>query len=257
MKKNIVLFFLIACFFSVSGQKAGEWLALTPISLEAPALSSVKNVDGKVFTDDMLLEYSGLNVGQMIPVAGKNENVSRELKWDKARMEQDTITVPVQNRTTLYYYAVYLSNDQWIKGELKFHLFGNAEIYIDGQKKLTYGENKAADKSVSCELVPGKHTIIVKTISQGGKAFCCNFKPLTKGTENAVRFSISPERGKDIYDILNGKKIESAKLSPTGKYALIRMRETAGGKNSYTTTIYRVADKQVVYAVGNNMMSPQ
>ena len=75
MKKNIVLFFLIACFFSVSGQKAGEWLALTPISLEAPALSSVKNVDGKVFTDDMLLEYSGLNVGQMIPVAGKNENV--------------------------------------------------------------------------------------------------------------------------------------------------------------------------------------
>lgn len=257
MKKNIVLFFLIACFFSVSGQKAGEWLALTPISLEAPALSSVKNVDGKVFTDDMLLEYSGLNVEQMIPVAGKNENVSRELKWDKARMEQDTITVPVQNRTTLYYYAVYLSNDQWIKGELKFHLFGNAEIYIDGQKKLTYGENKAADKSVSCELVPGKHTIIVKTISQGGKAFCCNFKPLTKGTENAVRFSISPERGKDIYDILNGKKIESAKLSPTGKYALIRMRETAGGKNSYTTTIYRVADKQVVYAVGNNMMSPQ
>lgn len=257
MKKNIVLFFLIACFFSVSGQKAGEWLALTPISLEAPALSSVKNVDGKVFTDDMLLEYSGLNVGQMVPVAGKNENVSRELKWDKARMEQDTITVPVQNRTTLYYYAVYLSNDEWIKGELKFHLFGNAEVYIDGQKKLTYAENKAADKSVNCELVPGKHTIIVKTIGQGGKAFCCNFKPLTKGTENAVRFSISPERGKDIYDILDGKKIESVKLSPTGKYTLIRMRESADGKNSYTTTIYRVADKQVVYAVGNNMMSPQ
>lgn len=254
MKKKMTLFFLLACFLSTNGQNAAEWLALTPVPVKTPALSQVKNVDGKIFSENMLLEYSDLDVRHMLPQSGQTTG---RLKWEKAATEQDTVLAPQESGLTLNYYAVYLENDQWLKGKLDFHLFGNAEIYLDGAKKLSYTEKGNTDKTVVCELLPGKHTLIVKTVTQGGKTFSCRFTAQTPEIENGVRFSLSPKRGKNIYDILDGKKIDYVRLSPSGKYTLVRIRESLDGKNTYSTHVYRVTDKEIVYSFPGNQLSPQ
>ena len=96
---------------------------------------------------------------------------------------------------TLNHYAVYLANEQWLKGEFQVTLFGPSEIYINNEKKLTYTETAKATKTIPCEFVPGKQTVIVKTVSEGGKAFALSFK-VKEPESAAIAFSLSPKRGK-------------------------------------------------------------
>ena len=169
MKKHLLFSLCIAIGFSLNAQTAKEWLALSPVPLSLPALSHQKDVDNKTFTEKELFEYSLLNVNDLVPDAAKTERNFHQLRWEKAKMEQDTVIAPTTNgKFTLNYYAVYLDIPQWIEGSFQFRLFGNAEIYLDGQKKLTYTENQPANRSLSCELLPGKHSLIIKTVTKGG-----------------------------------------------------------------------------------------
>lgn len=257
MKSNLLLSCLLACSLSSVGQQAKQWLALTPVSIETPVLENVKDVNYKTFTTDMLLKTNSLNITGFTPDKKKPEKQYRNLQWQEARMEEDTVvneeTVPGYR---LNYYAVYLENQQWVKGELQFTLFGSTEIYVNGEKKLTYTEAKKTEKTISCEFVPGKQLLIVKTVSQGGKAFAAAFK-VKQPAGASVHFTLSPLRGKNIYDILNGKRISRSELSPDGKYAIITLRNTVNGKTTTTTQICRVSDKEVVYAFNCNVQSLQ
>lgn len=257
MKTNFLLSLLLACSLTAGAQTVGEWLALTPVRIEKPALSQFKNVDNQVFTENLFLEYMSINIHDLIPDADRPENRFRDLQWSKARMQADTVLAATAGqKPELNYYAVYLSNDQWTQGEFTFKFFGSAEVYIDGKKKLTYTDKKPAHRSIFCELIPGKHRIIIKTVTYGGKVFSASFSPtLPKDGKNVV-FSLSPRHGLDIYDILNGNRITGASLSPSGKYVLLRSRENIDGKGFTNTLVYRVSDKEVIYAFATGL-SPQ
>lgn len=248
MKKLLLPLFL-ACSIGASGQTMNQWLGLTPVTVGQPALSNVKDVNNKTFTEAMLLDYSGIDVNNLVPDDNRQEDQFHELRWSKATLTADTVLAEDNARdATLNYYATYLSNTEWIKGELNFRIFGNAIIYIDGVKKATINDNKPSNKIITCELVPGKHTIIVKTVTRGGKLFAASFKPGEEFKESGITFSTSPKRGKSIDDVLNGKKISSLGVSPSGKYTIVGIRDIIGGKSTTTTGIYRVADKKVVYS---------
>lgn len=257
MKKKLFLCCMMACSLTAMGQQASQWLALTPVKIEKPVLENVKDVNNKVFTAGMLLKTNNLNIQHFTPDLAKPEKQYRGLQWEEAPMQQDTVLSQTNSGDyTLNYYAVYLENEQWLKGELQLTLFGQTEVYVNGEKKLTYAEEKKAEKTVDCELVPGKHTLIFKTISQGGKAFSAAFK--VKQPEKAtVAFTLSPRRGKNIYDVLNGKRISRAELSPSGKYAIITIRNSVDGKTTTTTQICRTGNKEVVYAFNCNVQSLQ
>lgn len=258
MKKHILLFILIVLSLSMSAQTAKEWLALTPVPVVPPALSNFKDVDNKTFTEKELFEYSLLNVNDFIPEDGKTERNFHQLQWGKAIMEGDTLMAPADNgKSTLNYYAVYLNTPQWIEGRFQFRLFGNTEIYLDGQKKLTYTGSQTADKSFSCELLPGKHSLIVKTVTKGGKILLCRFEQQTKAGGDVLEYTLSPKRGKNIYDVLNGNHISKTDLSPSGKYALVSIKETLDGKDNYTSYVYRVSNKEIVYSLAANQIQTQ
>ncbi len=248
MNKKLLLSCLIACATTAFGQQASQWLALTPVRIKKPVLENVKDVDNKTFTADMLLKNNQLNFRLFTPDLAKAEKQYRNLSWEEARTEQDTVvSAGKTGEYTLNYYAVYLSNEQWLKGEFKVTLFAPAEIYINGEKKLTYTETAKATKTINCEFVPGKQIVMVKTISEGGKSFSLSFQ--VKEPQNATAtFTLSPQRGKNIYDILNGERISRAELSPSGKYAIITLQNTVNGKTTTTTRIYRSDNKKVVYA---------
>lgn len=254
--KKILLPVFLAGVITVQAQDVKEWLSLTPIPLEKPALSNVKNVKDKTFSDAMFTEFAGLNIRNLVPDASKTEDRFQQLKWTIASAEQDTVTAAKQDDLSMNYYATYISNTDWMSGKLNFRIFGNAEIYVDGVKKATASGDKPSTKTVPVEWVPGKHTIIVKSLTQGGKVLFANFKA-DKEFENApVEFSVSPKRGKNINDVLNGMRVSRLDVSPSGKYALVGMANIVDGKSTQNIYAYRIADKEIVYTFyGSNVGS--
>lgn len=258
MKKTFLLPLVLAGFLSVQAQEVKEWLSLTPIPVEKPAFSNVKNVKEQVFTETMISDYSGVNLSDLVPDAGKTENHFQQLSWSIASTEGDTVVTDQGNDFSLNYYAVYFSNPEWISGKFNFKVFGNAEIYIDGVKKTTVSGEKPTSRQISGEWVPGKHTIIVKSLTKGGKVIFADFKADKKFENQSIEFSVSPKRGKEIYDVLNGKRVSALNLSPTGKYAIVGISNIVGGKTTNNTFVYRIADKEIVYTFyGNNVGSLQ
>ena len=73
MNKHSILVLLLAGTLSSQAQNVKEWLALPPIQVEKPALSNMKNVNERIFTDAMLGDFSGLNVQNLTPDNGKYE----------------------------------------------------------------------------------------------------------------------------------------------------------------------------------------
>ena len=79
--KGFLLSLFIAGSLTANAQDIKEWLSLTPIKMEKPALSHVKNVKDQVFTDAMLTDYSGVNIGSLGPDADSKENHFHRLRW--------------------------------------------------------------------------------------------------------------------------------------------------------------------------------
>lgn len=251
--KSIFISLLLAGSISVQAQNIKEWLALTPVAVEKPALSEIQNVREKIFTDAMLAEYDGMNIHALHPCQGRQEG---SLQWTVAQMEQDTAIAPAgKGKQSLCHFASYISNPDWISGQLEFQLFGPAEIYIDGEKKAATTEMGKTTKAIPVEWIPGKHTLIVKSLSSGGKTLYARFKADKEFAGEDVRFSLSPKRGKCIYDVLNGKNVSRLYLSDSGKYALIGITNTSDGKTNANTYVYRVADKEIVYTFYGNTIS--
>lgn len=255
--KTFFLSFLLIGLLQVQAQEVTEWLSLTPIPVELPAFSQVKNVKEQTFTENMLIEHNGINIGDLTPENNRTEEYAPQLRWSLATTDGDTVVAATQ-QPALNHYAVYFSNPDWISGTFHFQLFGNAEIYIDGVKKATVSDNKATTRKISGKWLPGKHTIIVKALTQGGKVVFANFKADPEFEEMTTAFTLSPKRGKTIDDILNSTQVSDLRLSPTGKYAIVGIAKTSQGKPSMNTYIYRIADREIVYAFyGNNVSNLQ
>lgn len=256
--KKILLSLFLAGALTLRGQDVKEWLSLTPIPVEKPVFSEVNNVKDQKFTENMLVDYAGLNIRNLVPDADKQESRFHNFHWSIARTEQDTVVADKQAGFSLNYYATYFSNPEWMSGKFDFRIFGTAEIYIDGVKKATVTGNKISSRQIPGEWIPGKHTLIVKSLTQGGKVLFASFKA-DKAFENIpVEFSVSPKHGKTIYEVLNGKRISSLKVSPSGKYAIVGIANTIDGKTNINTYVYRIADKELVYTFyGNNVGSLQ
>lgn len=256
--KQFLFLFMLSAFFSLKAQDVKEWLTLSPIPVDKPALSEVKNVKDQTFTDAMLTEYAGLNIWNLVPDADPGENEFHALKWTLARMDGDTVVAAKEKKLSLQYYAAYFTNPEWLSGSFGFRITGNAEIFIDGVKKATVHSNLPTTKVVHGEWLPGKHTLIVKMLSEGGKVLYGNFKADKEFADAVTSFSVSPKRGKTIYDILNGKNVYQLQVSPSGRYSLVGISSTANGKTIYNTYVYRIADKEIVYTFyGANVGSLQ
>lgn len=140
----------------------------------------------------MLTDYSGVNIGSLVPDADQRRIIFTGSRWTVAPMNRDTVTAGEKtDQPTLNYYAVYFSNSEWMSGSFHFRLFGQAEVYIDGVKKAGSADNKPVEKIVHGDWIPGKHTIIVKTATQEAMYCMLILKP-TKPTTAPFRFLSVP-----------------------------------------------------------------
>ena len=233
------------------GQTVREWMGLPPVPVEFPAFGDMKNVENKTFSQADLLTLSTFNIENLTPAVGEQELQYHSLTWETATVN-DNIVIS-QNKSTvpaIGLYAVYAENTQWMSGKLQFSFYGNAEVYVDGVKKITYTSHKgteAVNQECALQWVPGKHSIIVKSLQtqESDKLFSAQFIADPNFKDAPVDFTLSPKRGKNILDVLNGPRIGGIQVSPSGKYLIMTEGEIIKGKSSSMTNVYRIADKEI------------
>ncbi|MDR2129664.1 MAG: prolyl oligopeptidase family serine peptidase [Odoribacteraceae bacterium] len=251
--KQFFLIIGVICSLSTSAQSIDEWLVLSPLPLVPPAFSETKNVDNKSFSSAGLLQHSAVNVTSLVPAPDYTEQQWKGLTWRVAPGEAfhpDTL----EKKNLLLFHAVYLTNNDWMKGTLLFTFRVDAEVYVDGVKRLTHnadGGRKPVEKRLATDWEPGKHAIIVKSVATPGDRtlFSATFQADSAFKDSPVAFSLSPKRGKRVLDVLNGRRVNGVELSPSGHYLLVDRSETIEGKSSRGMHLYRIQGKQVLYSL--------
>ena len=130
------------------GQTVREWMGLPPVPVEFPAFGDMKNVENKTFSQADLLTLSTFNIENLTPAVGEQELQYHSLTWETATVN-DNIVIS-QNKSAvpaIGLYAVYAENTQWMSGKLQFSFYGNAEVYVDGVKKITYTSHMGSGKT--------------------------------------------------------------------------------------------------------------
>ncbi|MDR0544878.1 MAG: S9 family peptidase [Odoribacteraceae bacterium] len=238
---------------STSAQSIDEWLTLDPIPVLLPAFSETKNVDDLPFSPAKLLQHAFVNVASLSPAPDYTEEQWKGLTWRVApgnAFHPDTLG----KSDVVLFHAVYLTNNDWVKGTLLFKFRVNAEVYVDGVKRLTHDARdgqKEMEKKVAAEWTPGKHAIIVKSVATPADRtlFSAEFRADSTFRELPVIASLSPKRGKGVMDALNTRRASGISISPSGNYLLADRTETIQGKVSRTSHLQAIKDKRVLYSL--------
>ena len=251
---------MLVCTMQLHGQTVREWMGLPPVPVEFPAFGDMKNVENKTFSQADLLTLSTFNIENLTPAVGEQELQYHSLTWETTTVNDNVVISQIKSAIpAIGLYAVYAENTQWTSGKLQFSFYGNAEVYVDGVKKITYTSHKgteAVNQECALQWVPGKHSIIVKSLQtkESDKLFSAQFIANPDFKDAPVEFTLSPKRGKNILDVLNGPRIGGIQVSPSGKYLIMVEGEIIKGKSSSMTNVYRIADKEIVYTFyGNNV----
>ena len=252
--KKMLLMTLLAATLQTQGQTIREWMQLPPIPAQMPALGNLPNVNHQRFSHTDLLRTANNAVDKFAPAVGREEIPGHA--WAKVPMEGDKVTASQTGKTyAIVYSATYVDVPEWRSGTLAFGSETPTEVYIDGEKKLT---NCKADGSIetqttlAVEWEPGKHCVVVKNVAAGegtSVLFSASFTPDEPFKSVGFQFTLSPKRGKNILDVLNGIRATSVRLSPSGKHILLGVSETVKGKTTAETRLLDMTTKELLYTL--------
>ena len=204
-----------------------------PYEVKKPFLADSLDVNSKRFSDKELLNttvpFCNLSQsGQTLDAASSGE-----------------LTLPTSASSyALHLVSFYLNSDRYTKGTLRINGPEISEVYVDGQlTKLTQGE-------ASLTLEPQRYEIVIKYLSESHKenALKASFNP---EKDAVVTATVNPEKRYTLSDVFDGKRIQSASLSPNGKLIIVSYQETyPGGKQSSFTQILDKATGSVLVENG-------
>ena len=207
-----------------------------PYEVKKPFLADSLDVNSKRFSDKELLNttvpFCNLSQsGQTLDAASSGE-----------------LTLPTSASSyALHLVSFYLNSDRYTKGILRINGPEISEVYVDGQlTKLTQGE-------ASLTLEPRRYEIVIKYLSESHKenALKASFNP---EKDAVVTATVNPEKRYTLSDVFDGKRIQSASLSPNGKFIIVSYQETyPGGKQSSFTQILDKATGSVLVENGQSL----
>ena len=128
---------MLVCTMQLHGQTVREWMGLPPVPVEFPAFGDMKNVENKTFSQADLLTLSTFNIENLTPAVGEQELQYHSLTWETTTVNDNVVISQIKSAIpAIGLYAVYAENTQWTSGKLQFSFYGNAEVYVDGVKKI-------------------------------------------------------------------------------------------------------------------------
>ncbi|MFP4017919.1 MAG: S9 family peptidase [Bacteroidales bacterium] len=245
MRTIILLILLNICaVFTYAQEKVtlDKWLKTDPVTVNSPLFAEKEDVDGNKYEMSDLLADLSINP-DITAKKGESFNVlGNSNQWKEFSLPGDSVLLSSTEKNSFVLLSNYLTVNQW--AEIEFSVSSNAllEVYIDGEKKHTKTVEDDKTEKFNVNLHTGKHKIIIKILATEGpvKFFSEASYKEEKYNNLTLKNSLSPQRSINIHDILDGKSIQSAKLSPSGKYLLTSYSDIQKGTgSSVTSTVLR------------------
>ena len=152
--------------------------------------------------------------------------------------------------------SFYVAGDRYGKGKLTVTSPNSLELWIDGVKRATKTQvNDSLHQSGQVDTNLNGFTnnvrVVIKLLADAENktepAVKVSLKPDDADSLLVYSFGNSPQRRIEIKDILVGKRVNSAVISPAGRFVLLSLRETlSGGEGRSYTEVYDVKQKRTI-----------
>ena len=237
------MFFLLLTAATAMAQNlipCPDWRISEVNQLQLPLFADKQSVDGKQFDHAALLQSVIANADGMS-------------QWQVFSPGNDSLISMVSGKDQFLQLAGFVKSDRWTKASVNISTDAIFELYLNGNKVKT--QDKPSEKSVKAELTlgTGVHTLLLKMISTGKSM---RFAAGITADNDAAKliWTTIPRRTVTIHDVLEGKSVSSAKLSPSGKYLLIQSNEIlpGSGKSQQSFSVYDMELSRNLFAVRNN-----
>lgn len=219
--------------------------AFDPIEVQKPVLLDSINLNDTKFTDEMLLSYS-----VSFP---EHERFTTEFTPDSAGF---FLLPKTFNGNELRLISLYINGDRYGKGRIVVTSPNPLELWIDDVKRATKTQvNDSLHQSGSVDAVINGFTnnsrVIIKLLTSSdikiSTAVKIEVKPDEADSLLNYTFNNNANRRINIKDIIEGKRVNSSTISPSGRFILLNLRETLpGGKNINATEIYDTKQKRTI-----------
>lgn len=212
--------------------------AFEPIVLHKPVLLDSVDLKDKKFSEKELLS-SAIS----FPKYNRFTNV---LTADTAGFFHIDKT---ESQYAIHLLSFYIAGDNYGKANLTVTSPNKLEVYINGEKKATKGDStdsisKAGSAEAKLDGTLNNTRVIVKLLADNKQTFDATavkieVQPDKEDSLLNVYMSDNPSRKMDIKDVLEGKRVSSSSISPSGRYVIIYMSETLpGGKSNGYLEVY-------------------
>ena len=249
---------LIALLVCASGLFAQSKVTLQtvrtfdPIVLQKPILLDSVNLKNTKFSETELLS-SDISFP-------KHERFTHELKADTAGFFHIDKT---PSEYAIHLLSFYLAGDNYGKAKLTVTSPNMLEIYIDGKKKGTKSNttdsiSNAGSAEATLDGTLNNSRVVVKLLSSNTAPFDAAALKIEVKTDEKdsllnVYMTNNPSRHIDIKDILEGKRVTSSSISPSGRYVLIYTSETLpGGKTTGSLEVFDTKQQRTLMSETTN-----
>ena len=243
MRKLSVIFLLFltaAMTWAQNLTTCPEWRISEVHQLHLPFFADKQSVDGKQFDHAALLENVRADAASIH-------------QWQVFSPGTDSLISKVSGKDQLFQLAGFVKSDRWTKASINISTDAIFELYLDGTKIKT--QDKPSEKPVKVELTlgTGVHGLLLKMIStEKSLRFAAGIT--ADNDEATLTWTTNPKRTVTIHDILEGKSVSNARLSPSGKYLLVQSNEIlpGSGKSQPSFIVYDMELNRNLFAVRNN-----
>ncbi|MBS2101134.1 S9 family peptidase [Carboxylicivirga linearis] len=247
--KKILFIYLLTLFTTLASAnnkvECLQWKVSNITQLSKPAFSEFNSVDNKPFKLASLL--SGAQ-----SVKSLNTN-----QWSPLTINEDSVITGITNETQLIWLEGFVTSNQYAKVDFSFFANGLFEIYLDGEKVKT--QSKTSEKEINTELTlyTGKHQILVKLLSTEEDLKIAASLTVKDDTDIALNWTTNSTREITIHDVIEGKYIQSARISPSGKYILISEGEVLeeSGKRERSMQVFDISKNRTLYSYPGNSLT--
>nr|WP_321453517.1 S9 family peptidase [uncultured Carboxylicivirga sp.] len=247
MKKIVFLFILPLITSIASAQtrvECQQWNVSDITQMYIPAFSDFNSVDNKPF-----------EIADVLKNAESVEAV-RLHNWKSTTINTDSTLTSINKENQLVWLEGFVSSNQYTKAFINTSINGIYEVYLDGKKIKTQSKPSDEVSKTEVTLANGKHQVLIKLLSTDKKL---NFSASvsTKADNTQLNWSTNKQREITIHDVLDGEYIQSAKISPSGKYLIISEGNViaASGKRQSSMQIYDIAEGKNLYTYPNAGLS--
>ena len=196
-----------------------QWLIKGPNSVTLPVFSQTKDTENRAY--DLSTLFASL------------QHSEREISadgWREISATADGVSFDKASGHQEYLFKAYLNLERWTKGTLFLNTSGLCEVLVDRRSVFSRKKHSESEEQIPLTLDRGNHLILIRVLlSDRTNVLKAAFLADKDFADAAPRLGIDPKRFLTVNDILDGKHIASASLSPSGRYLMLHYRDHVSG----------------------------